>query len=210
MQKRMLFVGRELGYDGRGANALSSQSVQLRILARHLRGCTSRTFATQCTPSCLQPSACCRADPKVRGSRTSMVTGAARPFLLTQQSDGLPAQPGGCLAQWDNLPQQWSWSNVMTRYHEAYHDKMRSASAGQDESGKAANIHEYLRVKDADALTALQFDDHTRLSFLDHLGATPETTANAAADTTRYEASISETSACFERPGIISKTFALT
>lgn len=211
MQKRMLFVGRELGetlgearthYLRSQCNCAYWHGIFGGLYLPHLRDAVYAELLA--------------AERLLQGRRQGTWfedvdgDGCSETVLADSNQTVFLRSRGGCLAQWDSLPQQWSWSNVMTRYHEAYHDKMKSASAGQDESGKAANIHEYLRVKDADALTALQFDDHTRLSFLDHLGATPETTANAAPDTARYEASISQARACFDRPGIISKTFALT
>ncbi len=211
MQKRMLFVGRELGnatgearthYLRSQCNCAYWHGIFGGLYLPHLRDAVYAELLT--------------AERLLRDRREGIwfedVDGDGRSETVLTDSDQTVflRSRGGCLAQWDSLPQQWSWTNVMTRYHEAYHDKMKSASAAQGEFGKAANIHESLRVKDTDALEALQFDDYTRLSFLDHFCLTPETAAVTTPDTTHYEASISQTGARFDKPGVISKTFALT
>jgi hypothetical protein len=116
---------------------------------------------------------------------------------------------GGRLVLWDDLRQAWSWSNVMTRYHEAYHDRLLACAAG-DQGPEAANIHETLRVKDPKALGALQFDDHTRVSFIDRFGPSQKTATDAVPLTQEYEVTTEESSVRCEAPGVITKTFTPT
>jgi hypothetical protein len=113
---------------------------------------------------------------------------------------------GGRLVLWDDLQQAWSWSNVMTRYHEAYHDRMLEATS-QSESHEAANIHETLRLKDPDALSALQFDDHTRVSFIDRFGPSRDAAGSGEPVMEEYSAELGQIWARFEAPGLIVKTF---
>jgi hypothetical protein len=116
---------------------------------------------------------------------------------------------GGRLVLWDDLQQAWSWSNVMTRYHEAYHDQMLQARS-QSESQGAANIHETLRMKDPEALTALQFDDHVRVSFIDRFGPSCDTATGGVPVMEEYSVELGQTWARFEASGLIVKTFTPT
>jgi len=116
---------------------------------------------------------------------------------------------GGLLALWDNLQQLWSWSNVMTRYHEAYHDRMLTALS-QQQPETATNIHETLRMKDPDALAALQFDDYVRFSFIDRFGDSLEAATCAQPVKEDYSVDVGQTWAQLSEPASITKTFTPT
>ncbi len=143
-------------------------------------------------------------------------------WLQDVDADGLPEavvttahqtlfihRHGGQLVLWDNVDQAWSWSNVMTRYHEAYHDRMRQTSAG-DDSSNVTNIHESLRVKDRDAPGLLEPDDHIRVSFIDRFGSSRETAVTAPPLAEEYAMTTSESSVRCEAPGSVTKTFTTT
>ena len=135
--------------------------------------------------------------------------GLAEAVVATPQQTLFIHRNGGRLVQWDDLDHAWSWSNVMTRYHEAYHDRMLQASPAGQES-QAANIHESLRLKDPDALRLLTFDDHVRVSFIDRFGASREAAADSLPLPREYGLSVSESSVRCDAPGAVVKTYTPT
>jgi alpha-amylase len=207
MHKRMLFVGSELGEAGGEARAhyLRSQcncaywhGIFGGLYLPHLR---DAVYAELLTAERLMPG-------RRLGAWLQDTDADGRPevVMATEHQMFFLHTSGGRLVLWDDLRQAWSWSNVMTRYHEAYHDRMLEATS-QSESHEAANIHETLRLKDPDALGALQFDDHMRVSFIDHFGPSLDAATGDGPVMEEYSAELGQTWARFEAPGLIVKTF---
>lgn len=210
MQKRMLFVGSELGADDAEAKThyLRSQcncaywhGIFGGLYLPHLR---DAVYAELLRAERLLPRRRMGAwlqDTDADGRDEVVMTTEHQTFFLHAS--------GGLLTQWDNLPQAWSWSNVMTRYHEAYHDRMlQTLSLEQPET--ATNIHETLRMKDPEALNALQFDDHVRFSFMDHFGDSLEEAVSAAPSLDSFTVDVGQTWARLSSPASITKTYTPT
>jgi len=210
MHKRMLFVGKELGQAGGEARThyLRSQcncaywhGIFGGLYLPHLR---DAVYAELLKAEQLMPGRRLGAwleDTDADG-RTEVVMATEHQMFFLHVC-------GGRLMLWDDLQQAWSWSNVMTRYHEAYHDRMLQATP-HSEPHEAANIHEALRMKDPEALSALQFDDHVRVSFIDRFGASLDATTGSEPVMEEYSTELGRTWARFKAAGLIVKTFTPT
>lgn len=210
MHKRMLFVGEEVGEAGSEARThyLRSQcncaywhGIFGGLYLPHLR---DAVYAELLQAERLIPN-------RRLGSWLQDVDADGQPevVMATEQQTCFFHRSGGRLVLWDNLEQLWSWSNVMTRYHEAYHDRMLEALSQSQPEG-VANIHETLRMKDPDALAALQFDDHVRVSFLDRFGESLEAASLGQPLLQQYAAESGQTWVRLEEPELITKTFTPT
>jgi hypothetical protein len=208
MHKRMLFVGKELGEAGGEARThyLRSQcncaywhGIFGGLYLPHLRDAVYAELLTAERLIAQRRLGAWLQDTDADGRPEVVMATEHQAFFLHTS--------GGRLVLWDDLQQSWSWSNVMTRYHEAYHDRMLEATS-QSESQGAANIHETLRLKDPDALGALQFDNHMRVSFIDRFGSTLDGARGSEPLMEEYSAELGQTWARFEAPGLIVKTFA--
>lgn len=210
MHKRMLFVGSELGdvdeearthYLRSQCNCAYWHGIFGGLYLPHLRDAIYAELLT--------------AERLLLGRRLGA-------WLQDTDADGRPeavmATPhqmyflhalGGRLVLWDNLTQAWSWSNVMTRYYEAYHDRILETTSPSEEQ-EATNIHEALRLKDPEALSALQFDDHMRVSFIDRFGPSLDAATGSESVMQEYSTELGQTWTRFEAPGLIAKTFTPT
>ncbi|MHB8070852.1 MAG: alpha-amylase/4-alpha-glucanotransferase domain-containing protein [Candidatus Cryosericum sp.] len=210
LHKRMLFVGSELaGDDGEArmhylrsqCNCAYWHGIFGGLYLPHLRDAVYHELLTAERLSPARHLGAWLQDVDADGLPEAVVTTPHQTMFIHQS--------GGQLVQWDDLDHAWSWSNVMTRYHEAYHDRMLESAPAYQTDG-VANIHESLLVKDPEALGLLTFDDHTRVSFIDRFGPSQETTINAPPYARKYALSISESSAQCDAPGAVTKTFAPT
>nr|WP_126850753.1 alpha-amylase/4-alpha-glucanotransferase domain-containing protein [Candidatus Cryosericum terrychapinii] len=210
MHKRMLFVGSELGNaDGEArTHYLRSQcncaywhGIFGGLYLPHLREAIYRELLTA--------ERLCPNRRLGTWLQDTDADGLSEAVIATAHQTLFVHRCGGRLVLWDDLDHAWSWSNVMTRYHEAYHDRLLACTAG-DQGPEAANIHETLRVKDPKALGALQFDDHTRVSFIDRFGPSQKTATDAVPLTQEYKVTTEESSVRCEAPGVITKTFTPT
>ena len=208
MHKRMLFVGSELGnadvearmhYLRSQCNCAYWHGIFGGLYLPHLR---DAIYAELLTAERLIPG-------RRLGAWLQDTDADGRPevVMATEHQVFFLHVCGGRLVLWDDLQQAWSWSNVMTRYHEAFHDRMLEA-ASQGETHGVANIHKTLRLKDPDALGALQFDDHTRVSFIDRFGSSLDAATGGEPVMKEYSAEIGQTWTRFEASGLIVKTFA--
>lgn len=207
MHKRMLFVGEELGETGGEARThyLRSQcncaywhGIFGGLYLPHLR---DAVYAELLQAERLIPE-------RRLGAWLQDIDadGRAEVVMATEYQTFFLHASGGLLTLWDNLQRLWSWSNVMTRYHEAYHDRMLEALS-QQQPETATNIHETLRMKDPDALAALQFDDHVRYNFIDRFGDSLDTASSAQPVKENYSVDIGQTWARLSVPASITKTF---
>ena len=208
MHKRMLFVGRELGDEGGEARThyLRSQcncaywhGIFGGLYLPHLR---DAIYAELLKAERLIPA-------RRLGAWQEDTDADGRPEVVMATDDQMFFLHlcGGRLVLWDDLGRAWSWSNVMTRYHEAFHDRLLEARP-QSETQEAVNIHETLRLKDPDAPGALLFDDHMRVSFIDRFGPTLEAATVSEPIMKEYSAEVGQTWARLEASGLIVKTFA--
>ncbi len=78
---------------------------------------------------------------------------------------------GGTLFYLEYKPARFCLSNVLSRSHEAYHEKIQNACAG--EIGRPLSIHERLASKEANLEQYLVYDRFPRYSFLDHFVTGP-------------------------------------
>ncbi|MHB8105913.1 MAG: alpha-amylase/4-alpha-glucanotransferase domain-containing protein [Candidatus Cryosericum sp.] len=208
MHKRMLFVGRELGEQAGEARVhyLRSQcncaywhGIFGGLYLPHLR---DAVYAELLAAERLMPE-------RRLGAWLEDTDADGRPEVVMATDDQVLFLHlcGGRLILWDDVRGGWSWSNVMTRYHEAFHDRLLEAKP-QDEAQGATSIHETLRLKDADAPGALVFDDHMRVSFIDRFGPTLEAAAVSEPIMKEYSAEVGRTWARLEASGLIVKTFS--
>jgi hypothetical protein len=208
MHKRMLFVGRELGNEGGEARThyLRSQcncaywhGIFGGLYLPHLR---DAIYAELLKAERLIPE-------RRLGAWLEDTDADGRPEVVMATDDQMFFLHlcGGRLVLWDDLGRAWSWSNVMTRYHEAFHDRLLEARP-QSETQGAVNIHEILRLKDPDAPGALLFDDHMRVSFIDRFGPTLEAATVSEPIMKEYSAEVGQTWARLEASGLIVKAFA--
>lgn len=210
MHKRMLFVRSELasGEDEARTHYLRSQcncaywhGIFGGLYLSHLRDAVYRELLTAERLSPGRRLGAWLQDVDADGLLEAVVTTSHQTLFIHCR--------GGQLVQWDDLDRAWSWSNVMTRYHEAYHDRMPQAPP--DDGGReAANIHESLRVKDPEALTSPTCDDHTRVSFIDRFGASREAALDEPPASRVYALSIENSSVRCDAPGVVVKTFSPT
>jgi len=207
MHKRMLFVGRELGDEGGEARThyLRSQcncaywhGLFGGLYLPHLR---DAIYAELLKAERLIPA-------RRLGAWLEDTDADGRPEVVMATDDQMFFLHlcGGRLVLWDDLGRAWSWSNVMTRYHEAFHDRLLEAMP-QSEMQGAVNIHETLRLKGPDAPDALLFDDHMRVNFIDRFGPTLEAAAVSEPVMKEYSAEVGQTWARLEASGLIVKTF---
>lgn len=82
---------------------------------------------------------------------------------------------GATAFELDHKVLNMNFLNTMTRYYEAYHEKIKEVLANPghsthpDTEGKIASIHEQMQVKDASLGNYLQYDRYRKTSFIDHL-----------------------------------------
>lgn len=80
---------------------------------------------------------------------------------------------GGCLYELSDKTRSFNLCNTMTRRPEAYHERLRSLSAGETQSG-VASIHDIVKVKEEGLAERLLYDRYRRASWIEHF-LPPET-----------------------------------
>ncbi len=74
---------------------------------------------------------------------------------------------GGAIRELDHFPSRFNLVNGLSRYHEAYHEKLLETtnSSGEEET---VSIHDIARTKEEGLENLLFYDKHPRWMFMDH------------------------------------------
>lgn len=207
MHKRMLFIGRELEDGGGEARThyLRSQcncaywhGIFGGLYLPHLR---NAIYAEMLAAERLAP------DRRLGAwLQDTDADGQAEVVMATEHQVFFLHVRGGRLVLWDDLQLAWSWSNVMTRYPETYHDQMLE-DASRTCRQEAATIPDTLHVDGVDTRGALQFDDHMRVSFIDRFGPSRDAAMCSDPVMNDYSTEVGQTWAQLEASGMVRKTF---
>lgn len=81
---------------------------------------------------------------------------------------GLSPERGGSIFDVSYMPKRINLADVLTRRPEAYHRRLYALAEGHGHEGDVASIHDVVKVKEEGLEKLLKYDDHTRLSLVDH------------------------------------------
>ncbi len=89
-------------------------------------------------------------------------------------------EKGGTVFELDHKPLQFNFLNTMTRYHEAYHEKIKKVLAqngpvSETRENEIPSIHDQIQVKDRSLGDYLQYDQYRKTAFIDHYLSEPLT-----------------------------------
>ncbi|MFQ5735725.1 MAG: alpha-amylase/4-alpha-glucanotransferase domain-containing protein [Thermodesulfobacteriota bacterium] len=125
----------------------------------------------------------------------------------------LTPEAGGALAELDFRPAQINLLNVLTRWEEGYHYKLKASVEERESHSGTASIHDIVQVKEEGLEKYLKYDLAKRASFIERFIGPDETFESFFANTCKdlgdfssgaYEASVGRASVSLERQGAVA------